>query len=37
VKKVIEDGLRTGDIFTGAPGTRRVNTAEMGGAILAAL
>ncbi len=37
VKKVIEDGLRTGDIFTGAPGTRLVNTAEMGGAILAAL
>jgi 3-isopropylmalate dehydrogenase len=37
VKQVIEDGLRTGDIFTGAPGTRLVNTAEMGAAILAAL
>ena len=37
VRKVIEDGLRTGDIYTGAPGTRLVNTAEMGAAIVAAL
>ena len=37
VRKVIEDGLRTGDIFTGAPGTRKVNTREMGDAIVAAL
>jgi 3-isopropylmalate dehydrogenase len=37
VKKVIDQGLRTGDIFSGAPGTRKVNTAEMGAAIIAAL
>ncbi len=37
VNKAIEDGLRTGDLFTGAPGTRRVNTREMGDAIVAAL
>lgn len=37
VRQVIGEGLRTGDIFTGAPGTRRVNTAEMGAAIVAAL
>lgn len=37
VKNVIGDGLRTGDIFTNAPGTRLVNTAEMGAAIVAAL
>ena len=37
VRKVIEDGLRTGDIFTNTEGTRRVNTAEMGAAIVAAL
>ena len=37
VNKAIEDGLRTGDLFTGAAGTRRVNTREMGDAIVAAL
>jgi len=37
VRKAIEDGLRTGDIFTNAPGTKLVNTAEMGAAVLARL
>ena len=37
VKKVIDDGFRTGDIFTGASGTRKVGTAEMGAAVVAAL
>lgn len=37
VRKVIEAGLRTGDIFTGAPGTRKVNTKDIGDAIVAAL
>ena len=37
VKKVIDDGLRTGDIFSGAPGTKKVNTKEIGDAIIAAL
>ena len=37
VNKAIEDGLRTGDLFAGAPGTRKVNTREMGDAILAGL
>ena len=37
VNKAIEDGLRTGDLFTGAAGTRRVNTREMGDAIVASL
>ncbi len=37
VRQVIESGLRTGDIFTGAEGTRLVNTAEMGAAITAVL
>ena len=37
VRRVIGNGLRTGDIFTGAPGTRQVNTAEMGAAIIQAL
>jgi 3-isopropylmalate dehydrogenase len=35
VRKVLRDGLRTADIHT--PGTRRVGTAEMGAAVLAAL
>jgi 3-isopropylmalate dehydrogenase len=35
VRKVIADGLRTGDIWT--EGTTRVNTAEMGAAIAAAV
>jgi len=34
VKQAIEDGLRTGDVFTNAPGTKKVNTAEMGAAII---
>ncbi|MEM7013942.1 MAG: 3-isopropylmalate dehydrogenase [Verrucomicrobiota bacterium] len=37
VKAVIDDGLRTGDLFTGADGTQRVNTVEMGDAIVAKL
>jgi 3-isopropylmalate dehydrogenase len=37
VKKVIDAGLRTGDIYSAAPGTRKVNTREMGDAIIAAL
>ncbi len=37
VKAVIDDGLRTGDIFTGAEGETKVNTAEMGAAIIAKL
>ena len=35
VRKVIDAGCRTGDIFT--DGTKRVNTREMGAAIVAAL
>ena len=35
VRKAIEQGLRTGDVFT--EGTKRVNTREMGDAITAAL
>ena len=35
VRQVIDDGLRTGDIFS--EGTRRVGTREMGEAIAAAL
>ncbi len=37
VKAVIDDGLRTGDIFTGADGETKVNTAEMGAAIISKL
>ncbi len=37
VKGVIDDGLRTGDIFSGSPGTTLVNTAAMGDAIAARL
>jgi 3-isopropylmalate dehydrogenase len=33
VRAVIDDGLRTGDLYTGQAGTRKVNTAEMGDAI----
>ncbi len=33
VRQVIDDGLRTGDIFSGASGTRKVNTREIGAAI----
>lgn len=37
VRSAIDDGFRTGDIFTDAPGTRKVDTAAMGEAILARL
>lgn len=37
VRAVIDDGLRTGDLFTGAEGTTRVNTSEMGAAVVAKL
>ena len=37
VKKAIDSGLRTGDIFTGAEGTKRVSTAEMGAGIVDSL
>ncbi len=37
VAATIRDGFRTGDIATGAAGETRVNTAEMGDAILARL
>ncbi len=33
VRKVIDDGLRTGDIYSGAEGTRKVGTKEIGDAI----
>jgi 3-isopropylmalate dehydrogenase len=35
VTKALRDGLRTADIFTA--GTRKVGTAEMGDAVVAAL
>ena len=34
VQDAIDSGLRTGDLFTGAQGETKVNTAEMGAAIL---
>ncbi|MDB4554544.1 3-isopropylmalate dehydrogenase [Akkermansiaceae bacterium] len=37
VQKVIDSGLRTGDIFTGADGETKANTAEIGAAIVANL
>lgn len=37
VRKVIDAGLRTGDIFSGAEGTRKVNTKEIGEAIVSAI
>tara|TARA_B100000927_G_scaffold46521_1_gene33825 strand:+ start:20310 stop:21434 length:1125 start_codon:yes stop_codon:yes gene_type:complete len=37
VKAVISDGLRTGDIYTGAEDQKKVATAEMGNAIVAKL
>lgn len=37
VDRAIQDGLRTGDIFTGAAGETKVSTSEMGAAILARL
>jgi 3-isopropylmalate dehydrogenase len=37
VRKTIDSGLRTGDIFSSAANTRKVGTAEMGDAIAAAV
>ncbi|MEA3465579.1 MAG: 3-isopropylmalate dehydrogenase [Thermodesulfobacteriota bacterium] len=37
VEKVLNDGYRTGDIFQGTKGEKKVNTCEMGDAIIAAL
>lgn len=37
VRKAIDDGFRTGDIFTDGPGVQRVNTVEMATAIKARL
>lgn len=37
VRKIIDDGLRTGDIYSGAEGTRKVNTKEIGEAIVSAI
>ncbi len=37
VQNAIEQGLRTGDLQTGAEGEKKVDTAEMGAAILVAL
>jgi len=37
VEKVLNDGLRTADIFQDGPGERKVNTRGMGDAIIAAL
>ncbi|MDE0570035.1 MAG: 3-isopropylmalate dehydrogenase [Verrucomicrobiales bacterium] len=37
VRKTIDSGFRTGDIFTNEEGTKKVNTTEMGDAILSNL
>jgi 3-isopropylmalate dehydrogenase len=37
VEKVLNEGLRTGDIFQNLPGEKKVNTAEIGAAIIANL
>jgi 3-isopropylmalate dehydrogenase len=37
VKKVLDQGYRTGDIYQELPGEKKVNTAEMGDAIIANL
>ncbi|MBN2645206.1 MAG: 3-isopropylmalate dehydrogenase [Desulfuromonadaceae bacterium] len=37
VEKVLNQGYRTGDIYQGTPAEKKVNTAEMGDAIVAAL
>jgi 3-isopropylmalate dehydrogenase len=37
VRQTINDGFRTGDIFTAAAGTQKVGTTAMGDAILARL
>ena len=35
VKAVIDEGYRTGDIYTGCEGQKKVGTVEMGDAIVA--
>ena len=37
VETTLNDGIRTGDIYQGAAGEKKVNTAEMGDAIVARL
>ena len=37
VQKVLEQGLRTADIYSGEAGTSKVNTTQMGDAVVAAL
>jgi 3-isopropylmalate dehydrogenase len=37
VEKVLDDGIRTGDIFQGSDSEQKVNTSEMGDAIVARL
>jgi 3-isopropylmalate dehydrogenase len=37
VQSAIDSGLRTGDLFTGINGEKKVNTTEMGNAILETL
>jgi len=37
VEMTLNDGIRTGDIFQGQPGEKKVNTREMGDAIIARL
>jgi 3-isopropylmalate dehydrogenase len=37
VEKVLNQGLRTGDIFQNRPGEKKINTREMGDAIVAAI
>ena len=37
VKAAIDEGYRTGDIFTGGEGTQKVGTAEMGDVIVGKL
>ena len=37
VEKVLTDGFRTGDIYQGTEDEKKVNTCEMGDAIIAAL
>jgi 3-isopropylmalate dehydrogenase len=37
VEKTLNDGLRTGDIYQGNPAEKKVNTAEIGAAIIARL
>jgi 3-isopropylmalate dehydrogenase len=37
VEKVLDQGLRTGDIFQNQPGEKKINTREMGDAIVSAI